>query len=236
MAAERTGLTPDVLRVWERRYRAVSPNRSEGRQRLYSDDEIERLRLLRLATMPGRGISQVVGLSTAELARMVEEDAIARSRVAVGPLADSGSASETVARALALVRAFDTAGLEWLIGRVLAEIGLVNFIAEVGAPLLRGVGDEWHAGTITVAQEHLTTSTVRRAVVAAMRVGTPPDNAPRMVVATPAGERHELGALFAAVVAMTHGWAVTYLGADLPAADIAEAALAVGANVVALSV
>ncbi len=236
VAAERTGLTPDVLRVWERRYRAVSPNRSDGRQRLYSDDDIERLRLLRLATIPGRGISQVVGLSTGELARMVEEDASARSRAGVSLSADAGSGSESLVRALALVRAFDAAGLEWLLGRVLAEMGLVNFITAVGAPLLRRVGDEWHAGTITVGQEHLATSTVRRVIIGAMRVGMAPGDAPRMVVATLAGERHEVGALFVAAVAIAHGWAVTYLGADLPAADIADAALAVRARAVALSV
>ena len=236
VAAERTGLTPDVLRVWERRYRAVSPNRSEGRQRLYSDDDIERLRLLRLATIPGRGISQVVGLPTGELARMVEEDVSARARVDAAASADAESGSESVARALALVRAFDTAGLEWLLGRVLAEMGVVNFIAAVGAPLLRRVGDEWHAGRVSVAQEHLATSTVRRVIIGGMAVGTAPGDAPRMVVATLAGERHEVGALFVAAVATAHGWAVTYLGADLPAADIAEAARAVGARVVALSV
>ncbi len=236
VAAERTGLTPDVLRVWERRYRAVSPDRSEGRQRLYSDDDIERLRLLRLATIPGRGISQVVGLSVGELAQLVEEDASARSRVDAAAPADTGSGSESIARALALVRAFDAAGLEWLLGRVLAEMGLVNFIAAVGAPLLRRVGDEWHAGRVSVGQEHLATSTVRRVIIGAMAVGTAPGDAPRMVVATLAGERHEVGALFVAAVATAHGWAVTYLGADLPAADIAEAARAVGAKVVALSV
>ncbi len=236
VAAERTGLTPDVLRVWERRYGAVSPERSEGHQRLYSDDDIERLRLLRLATIPGRGISQVVGLSTGDLARMVEEDASARARVEAAELPDAESGSETVARALALVRAFEGAGLEWVLNRVVAELGLVHFITAVGAPLLRRVGDEWHAGRITVAQEHLATSTVRRTVIGAMPLGSSPADAPRMVVGTLAGERHEVGALFVAAVAMAQGWAVTYLGADLPVDDIADAALATRARVVAISV
>ena len=236
VAAERTGLTPDVLRVWERRYGAVSPERSEGHQRLYSDDDIERLRLLRLATIPGRGISQVVGLSTGELAHMVEEDASARARVEAADLPDAESGSETVARALALVRAFEGAGLEWLLSRVVAELGLVHFITAVGAPLLRRVGDDWHAGRITVGQEHLATSAVRRIVTGAMSLGSAPADAPRMVVGTLAGERHEVGALFVAAVAMAQGWAVTYLGADLPVADIADAALATRARVVAISV
>src|SRR6202035_4511197 len=83
VVAERTGLTPDVLRVWERRYRAVEPTRTEGGQRLYSDADIERLRLMYLATGAGRGISQVARLDTEELTRLVREDAEARRGVAL---------------------------------------------------------------------------------------------------------------------------------------------------------
>src|SRR5829696_483657 len=74
VVAERTGLSPHVLRVWERRYRVVEPSRAEGRQRLYSDAEVERLRLIRLATLAGRSVGQVAPLSTDELARLVQED------------------------------------------------------------------------------------------------------------------------------------------------------------------
>src|ERR687895_1311192 len=80
VVAERTGLSPDLLRVWERRYRAVEPSRSLDGQRAYSDGDIERLRLLRLATAAGRSISQVATLGTEELARLVHEDEAARQR------------------------------------------------------------------------------------------------------------------------------------------------------------
>ncbi|MDE3151666.1 MAG: cobalamin B12-binding domain-containing protein, partial [Gemmatimonadota bacterium] len=236
VASERTGLSPDVLRVWERRYHAVSPDRSEGRQRLYSDDDIERLRLLRLATLPGRAISAVVSLSTAELERMVDEDDRARARVEAKGSPDAGPGSELVNRALAHVRMYDTPGLQWLLTRTVADLGVANFIGAVAGPLLRRVGDEWHAGTLTVGQEHLATSTVRRVVITAMAGVTPPADAPALVVATLAGERHEVGALFAAAIATAQGWAVTYLGADLPAADIADTAMATRARAVGVSV
>ncbi|MDE3217208.1 MAG: MerR family transcriptional regulator, partial [Gemmatimonadota bacterium] len=168
VAAERTGLTPDVLRVWERRYRAVRPQRSEGRQRLYSDADIERLRLLRLATLPGRSISQVVKLSTAELARLVEEDTAARSRAGGDEPTPSAVARGAVEQALAQVRSHDVVGLEWLLRRMTAVLGLVPFVETVAAPLLRRVGDEWHAGRLTTGQEHLATSLVRRVVMAAI--------------------------------------------------------------------
>lgn len=235
VASERTGLTPDVLRVWERRYRAVRPQRSEGRQRLYSDQDIERLRLLRLATLPGRNISQVVKLSNAELGRLVEEDTTARSRAALGQTMFPQLVGDPVEQALGLARGFDTVGLEWLLRRAAALLGLVPFIETVAAPLLRRVGDEWHAGRMTTGQEHFTTALVRRVVMATIPAMEAPADAPRLVVATPAGERHEVGALFAAAAATADGWRVTYLGADLPAHEIAHMAAATNARGVALS-
>lgn len=236
VAAERTGLTPDVLRVWERRYRAVSPQRSEGRQRLYSDEDIERLRLLRLATLPGRSISQVVKLTTEELAALVDEDTSARARVGHHQPGSTPLADESVDQALESARQFDTVGLEWRLRRAAAVLGLVPFIERVAAPLLRRVGDEWHAGRLTTGQEHLTTSLVRRVVAGAIPAMEASADAPQLVVATPAGERHEVGALFAAAAAIADGWRVSYLGADLPAREIAHVAAAVGARGVALSV
>ena len=235
VAAERTGLTPDVLRVWERRYHAVRPQRSEGRQRLYSDQDIERLRLLRLATLPGRSISQVVKLSTDELARLVEEDTTARARSGLDRPAPH-PAGDAVEQALAQVRAYDTVRLEWTLRRMAAVLGLTPFIEAVAAPLLRRVGDEWHAGRMTTGQEHLATSLVRRVVLAAIPAMEAPTDAPSLVVATPAGERHEVGALFAAAAAIADGWRVAYLGADLPAHEIAHMAAATDARGVALSV
>ncbi len=236
VAAERTGLTPDVLRVWERRYGAVAPERSPGRQRLYSDDDIERLRLLHLATLSGRSISHVVKLSTPELAQLADEDTVARSRPGVRGAAATTMASDTVEQSIALIRGFDTLGLEWLLRRTSTVLGLLEFLETIAAPLLRRVGDEWHAGRLTTGQEHLATSMVRRVVMGAMQTGDVPADAPSLIVATPAGERHEVGALFVAAAAMAKGWRVTYLGADLPAKDIADTALAMDARGVALSV
>ena len=235
VAAERTGLSPDVLRVWERRYQAVEPDRSEGRQRLYSDDDIERLRLLRLATLPGRGISSVVSFSTPDLARMVDEDAAARVQAA--PSADGAPADAAlIDEAIMRVHAFDAVGLDWLLRRSASELGIAGFIEQLAAPLLRRVGDEWHAGRLSIAQEHHATSLVRGVLIGALQAGNPPSDAPAVVVATTAGERHEVGALFVAALALAQGWRVTYLGADLPADDIVHAATSTNARAVAISV
>ncbi|MHB1861990.1 MAG: MerR family transcriptional regulator [Gemmatimonadaceae bacterium] len=236
VVAERTGLTTDVLRVWERRYGAVHPDRTGGRQRFYSDADIERLRLLRLATLRGRSISQVAHLTSAALARMVEEDALGRARAGARGSDVTHAAGEYVDQALDLVRGLDALGLEWLLRRTSAVLGLRPFLESIAAPLMRRVGDEWHAGRLTAAQEHLATAMVRRVVTGITQTMGVAADAPRVVVATMAGERHEIGALLAAATATAEGWRVTYLGSDLPAKDIAEAALATAARAVAVSV
>src|SRR5437868_1909438 len=80
VVAERTGLSQDVLRVWERRYGAVHPARASGGQRLYTDADVERLALLSAATRAGRSIAQVATLETSALAALVDEDIAARER------------------------------------------------------------------------------------------------------------------------------------------------------------
>ena len=235
VVADRTRLSQDVLRVWERRYNVVEPGRSPSGQRLYSDADIERLRLLGQATSMGRTISQVAALPTAELARMVREDEEARG-VASARTEPRSVAVELVEPALARTVALDGTGLHALLWRAILALGLPTFLDTVAAPLLIRIGDEWHAGRLTPAQEHLASAVVQRVISSAMEALTVPSAAPNLVLATPAGERHEIGAVLAAAAATAEGWRITYLGADLPAADIADAARRTGANAVGLSV
>lgn len=235
VVAERTGLSQDVLRVWERRYRVVEPGRSESGQRLYADADIERLRLLALATQTGRTISQVAGLSTADVARMVGEDE--QARLVPGRRdRESMPVDDVVGPALERTLALDGLGLDALLRRAILTLGMPSFLDSVATPLLTRIGSEWHAGRLAPSQEHLATAVIHRVITAAMQTVTPPPEAPTLVVATPTGERHEIGAVLAAAAAAGEGWRVTYLGADLPAADIAEAAIRTRAHSVGLSV
>src|SRR5579864_136502 len=129
VAAERTGLSLDVLRVWERRYGAVAPARAGGGQRLYSDADLERLRLLRLATLAGRGIGQVASLGSKELAELVREDETARGRKGTWePVVTPAPAEDDIQRALAFTRALDGPALESLLRRSLAVSGVGIFL------------------------------------------------------------------------------------------------------------
>ncbi len=233
----RTGLSPDLLRAWERRYGVVAPSRSDGGQRLYSDADIERLTLLRRATSLGRSIGQVAELDDAALARLVVEDEAATPVPAPASAGDAIPAAETyLARALRAVEAMDATLLESTLRSAAISLPIAALTEHVVAPLLTQVGTRWHQGTLRAAHEHLASAASRRIlswVASQAAVGA---GAPGIVVTTPAGQVHEIGALLAAATAATEGWRVTYLGADLPAEDIAAAVSDSGAGVVALSI
>jgi DNA-binding transcriptional MerR regulator/methylmalonyl-CoA mutase cobalamin-binding subunit len=228
IVTERTGLSPDVLRAWERRHGVVTPARSEGGQRLYSDADVRRLSQLVQATRAGRSVSQVASVPPEELSRLLAEDA------------DRGRARSTTAaayRALALKAVHDLAPrrLEAELRRALLTLGVPAFLEDVLVPLMTGIGEEWHAGRISIAHEHAASAAAGQ--VLTWLVGELPvsKDAPHVLLAAPSGERHSLGAMIAAVVAALDGWRVTWLGADLPANQIADAAVRVGANLVGLS-
>ncbi len=143
---------------------------------------------------------------------------------------------EAVTEALMHARAMDAAKLDAVLRRAAALLGTAVFLEQVTASLLRRIGEEWHAGRLTIPQEHLASSVVHALVLGLMRDVEPGGDAPRVVVATPAGERHAIGAALAGAAAAAQGWRVIFLGADVPAADIAACATDVDAHLVALSV
>ena len=234
VVAERTGLTPDVLRVWEKRYGVVEPKRSPGGQRLYSDADIDRLQLLHRATRGGHGISHVAGLANATLEDLVR-DIESREIQPPVPTTFGRDPGAIVDQAIALTEALDPSSLGAVLRRSVARYGIVAFIDSIAAPFLRSVGDAWHAGKLTVAQEHLATAVVQRVVSETSPLLTGADGNPTIVIATLEGERHANGALMAAAIAASEGWKVIYLGADLPADEIAETAARTNASAVAIS-
>jgi DNA-binding transcriptional MerR regulator/methylmalonyl-CoA mutase cobalamin-binding subunit len=237
VVAERTGLSPDLLRVWERRYRVVEPSRSLDGQRAYSDADVERLRLLRLATTAGRSIRQVAPLTTDELARLVREDEAARQQVdRRAESAVLASAGGEVERAIELARAVNAPQLESFLRKAAAAFGVPVFLDGLVAPLLRRMGEEWEAGRLTPAQERVATAIIQRVLEGAIQFLAAPYDAPNLLLATPAGEHHVMGSVLAAAAAAAEGWRVTYLGPDLPAGEVAAAALAVEARVVGVSI
>jgi methanogenic corrinoid protein MtbC1 len=235
VVAQRTGLSPDILRAWERRYGVVEPVRAEAGPRLYTDEDVERLRLLRLVVEEGRSIGRVSGLSLGELEALVEEDERHRAEAGRERLAaaDEGAA-EHVRSALEAVSAMDPVRLDSVLVQAALGLGSAPFLERVAVPLMGEVGERWHAGTLGVAHEHLATATVER-VLGWLTWSWPEKRGPVVVVATPSRQRHELGARLCAAVAAEMGWRVVYLGSEVPATELARSADQRGARLVALS-
>lgn len=246
VVAERTGLSRDVLRVWERRYGAVAPGRTAGGQRLYSDEELERFRLLAELTRHGRTIGSVAGLGTEALARLAAGDAATRGTSPAGartvgtPGLAAGvrrtvSAHLAVAdEALAHARALDASSLERELRRAVGRYGLPVFLDAIVPAFMYRIGDEWAAGRLSIPHEHLASAVVLAILLDAVRAIPETPGAPRLLVATPAGEQHVVGAALIAAAAALDGWSILFLGANVPAADVAMAAE--GVQAVALSV
>lgn len=226
---KRTGLSADLLRAWERRYGAVSPERSAGGQRLYTEDDVAKLALLRRATVAGHSIAEVANLGISALEALVDEP------VHVSASPPTEAVEGAVAAALTATERLDVAGVEAALKRAALAFGGSALVDHVISRFLERVGERWHSGTLSPAHEHLASSAVRRVLAWTTDAHATSARAPRIVVATASGEHHEFGAMLAAAAAVEEGWRVIYLGANLPGSDVADAARQVGARAVAIS-
>ena len=229
-----TGLSPHVIRIWEQRYNAVEPRRTPTNRRLYSQQHIERLILLRQATQAGYNIGSVARLPDDKL-RKLAAAAASNNHHDTSPAVRATRSAPFLDACVAAVKALDGSGLEDALKRAATALGALGLLQRVVGPLARTVGELWRAGEITAAHEHFATAVIRVVLGDAAKPFAVPAHAPVLLVATPAGQVHELGALLVAATAVSFGWRVTYLGASLPAAEIAGAAQISGARAVALS-
>ena len=224
-----TGIGIDTLRAWERRHGAVTPSRDD-RGRMYTDDDIARLRLLRGAVEHGHSIGRLAGLTDAELRRLA---ATAGANAALAVVPTQRTPLDTAALNAALQK-FDATAIDQQISRLAAVLPPLELLRDVLMPVLAQVGDEWHREPARIAHEHLMSSTMRNILGSFLRLYARPDVSTRLLFATPAGERHEVGTLGAAMLAASCGLGVAYLGPDLPAREIVESVRPAGAQVMVL--
>ena len=235
VVSRRTGLSPALLRAWEKRYGVVTPSRSEGGQRLYSDEDVHRLALLHRVVEEGRNISQVSSLTLEQLEALVEEDQQERIGPPIPEPLDTVSVLGILERARRAVGEMAPRELERVLTRGAMAVSVPTLTDDILTPLLEGIGSSWRKGQLGPAHEHLASVVIRRFLEWLLNTVDASEGAPVLVAATPAGERHELGALLSAVSAAAEGWKGVYLGPDLPASEIASAALSLDAQVVTLS-
>lgn len=221
-AARLTGLSPDLLRAWERRYGVVEPARTPGGTRRYSTADLERLRLVKAAVDAGQRIGQVARLDLDEL----------RQRAAPAPVPADGNL-DAILRAL---EQLEGAEAQRLLSLQLSVLGPVRFARGLVLPLMREIGERWADGRIGVASEHLATRVLGSMLGSSLQPSATSLRGPRIVFATPPGERHELGLQMAALTALSAGANPIYLGADLPVEDLLTAVESASASVLAIAI
>lgn len=223
--ASLTGLGAETLRAWERRYQAIVPGRNESGRRFYSQQDLERLILLANLTRRGHAISKVSALDSEQLQKLLnssDEKAFEQSFF-----------TDQIVEALTEYR-IDRC--EQLLKRGLIASEPLAYIRDILAPTLNYVGQLWHEEKLNVAQEHMFSACVKRILLSMVNIRhSLSGNRPGILFATPSGEPHEFGILMCCLLAAEQDFNCYYLGADVPADDMMDAARKLKVDVIVLS-
>jgi DNA-binding transcriptional MerR regulator/methylmalonyl-CoA mutase cobalamin-binding subunit len=235
--SQRTGLTPHVIRAWEKRYKAVVPLRSPNNRRLYSEDDVQRLLLLKRITGEGHSISHVAELDSSELLELAQQEAV------TAPWAKNNDRRHRQQKAvqeyrnecLSAVIDLDPDRLNRFYDQAAVDLTRFALLKEVVVPLFEEIGNLWRNGSLKIINEHMATAVTRTLLLNMLRATAVCDTAPRIVVATAAGQWHDMGALTVALTAAEYGWHPFYFGPNLPVEEIAAAVKHINARAVAIS-
>jgi MerR family transcriptional regulator, light-induced transcriptional regulator len=219
--AKMTGLSIEVLRSWERRYQVVTPERN-NRGRIYSESDVERLRLLRTVVESGQAIGQIAELSNQELKTLVTH-VPAGDRFETAVVNDAPSAQTEWAPLLRAIQSYDHIAVDRELGRLALLLNPIELIRRVALPIMNRVGEDWTKGKLSIAQEHLISAALRNLLGSLMRMYARTETPAKLLFATPSGELHELGIMAAAMLTAAGGLGYLYLGADVPASEIVAA-------------
>jgi DNA-binding transcriptional MerR regulator len=208
--SRRSGVSPELLRAWERRYDLLQPTRSPGGLRLYAASDLERVQAMQRHLARGLAAAEAAALAT-----QPETDAAEGApRVS--------DARQELAAALA---GYDEAAAHAVVDSLLARVSLDAVLRDVVIPYLHELGERWEHGEVSIAQEHFASSVLRGRLLGLAR-GWGRGLGPRIVLACAPGEQHDLGLIAFGLALRARGWRIVYLGADTPVASVADAARA----------
>jgi|RhiMethySRZTD1v2_1073278.scaffolds.fasta_scaffold04117_18 MerR family transcriptional regulator, light-induced transcriptional regulator len=215
--SRRTGVKPDLLRAWERRYGLLEPERSAGGFRLYAPAAVDRIAAMQ-EHLAG-------GFSAAEAARLALENETPTKSASIEVL----NAELTDA-----LDEYDEPRAQAVFDRLLSAFSIDAVLRDAVLPFLHELGLRWERGEISVAQEHFASSVIRGRLLGLAR-GWGAGSGPVAVLACPPGEEHDLGLLALGIVLHDRGWRIAYLGPDTPMETLAGAAARVDARVIVLA-
>ena len=228
-AVERdTGLSKDVLRMWERRYGFPLPGRDGNGERLYPADQVERLRWIKRLMDQGHRPGKLIAVPVEELSRLAP-----RRQAEAGIKAEGGRAD--LGEMLALIKQHDGPAYLQAMQQRLARTGFQHFVQDTVAPLTQLVGAAWEDGQFEVFEEHLFTELTKRLLRQAIATLPGANRSPRIVLTSVPNEQHLLGLLMVESLFALEGADCIPLGTQMPLLEISRAAVAHRADIVALS-
>lgn len=224
-----TGLSKDVIRVWERRYGLIKPARGPNRYRLYTDEDVALLRYLQGEMETGESIGELAAIGRDELLR--------RMRATVPSPAIASPPLESLLRELVgALDPLDRIVFERRLNGAVAVIPFEEALHGILLPLQERVGELWHQGQLSIGIEHYVTRQVQQKIYSVMNQLPIAENGPKVVVACPQGETHEIGAQTVTYLCKARGCRAYYLGSDVPISSLGEFCNHVGAHLALLSV
>lgn len=205
-----SGVKMHTIRIWEKRYELLHPERTETNIRLYGDKELRRLLNVSLLTKNGFKISKVAAWSDNEIQNTV-------IKLSEGKSTDS----DYIDRLMLLMVDFDTEGLEQLVDNILEESDFEKACFTVFFKLFDRIGAYWQAGSVFPAQEHYVSNIFRQKLIAAIdSIKIEDSRSPNILFYLPEGELHELGLMFYSYIAKKQGCNIIYLGQSVPFNDL----------------
>lgn len=234
-----TGVSAHSLRAWERRYRAVTPTRTPSGHRLYSQEDIDRIALLKLAIEAGHHISHVAGFDLAALKTLSTrvKESFTSPSTKKGGGAQPIVSREFIPSCLQAIEALDAASLHHILWQASLKMSRQALLDALIIPLMRQVGQRWSEGSLRIMHEHLASNVVHAHLCHMLDYSAPTSTElPRILIAAPAGQWCYLGALAVAVISQDHGWEPVFLGPNLPSEDIAAASATLNPQLIALSI
>jgi len=209
-----SGILPHTLRVWENRYEAFTPGRSEGGQRLYSEDDLKKANLLASLTRQGHAISKVANLSISELENLLIIAPLPKMKMKIE--------KKSVLELLRYVKDYKIDMLLQELQHLSTSLSVKSFIFDVILPVMREAGKLVAHGEYSVTQEHII-STVIRDQLGQLQIPNSKDSSMEMVFATPSGNFHDLAIMIASIIAKVNRRPVRFLGGGHPAESLGEA-------------
>jgi len=229
VVTRRTGLSPHVLRMWERRYGAVRPSRTRTGRRFYNDADLARLHLLKRATQSGRSIGQIAALSNRQIAALLQEDTTPAPDEFGAPPSSTIERLEACTRAVTL---FDAVQLETILQRARVDLDLCRWFDDLVVPFVQHLAVLRQRDEILAVQEQLGCEVVRDILHRLER--SAPEAAALVLVAAPPGAGSECGVRVVAALLSALGWRTVSLGCRIRIEEIAAVVRECGASVVVL--